>query len=93
MKKSIIYVQFPNRPVPRESNTKHNPYGSQLYNRAEGLRKIDTGTLVEAFGDEPCFVGLNKPVGIPFNPKNPLAINMEIPMKPHSSEGQQNACN
>lgn len=53
----------------------NKPYCRGLDNGAKSIMIVNSRPLLKAFGNQPCFVPINKTVKISFSAKNSLAIN------------------
>jgi hypothetical protein len=56
-------------------NIEHHTDGSGLDNEAEGFGKVDTTSLIEAFGNQAGFEPLNSAILLTFNLVDPFVVN------------------
>lgn len=63
------------RPPTRDGKAENKADGGGFDNRAESIMEVNTGTLVETFGNKTGLVAINGTVRVAFDAKNPFASN------------------
>lgn len=78
MQEGIFHVKLEHSSFAGDNNAMNSANGDGLHDRAKGFRVIDARLLMKPFGEEMCFVVLNRSIRATFDAKNPFAANRQL---------------